>query len=157
MTYRVLMVCTGNICRSVMAEMVLAQRLGDLDVEVDSAGISAEEFGNPIDYRAVKTLRGHGYDVPEHSARQIQPEDLEDYDLILAMTDGHYRAVRRLAERTGITPKDLRMYREFDPETAGDLDVPDPWYGNMKDFAITMDTVERVTEPLLDFLGEETR
>ncbi len=156
MTYKVLMVCTGNICRSVMAEVVLAQRLGDLDIEVDSVGISAEEYGNPIDYRAAKTLRRSGYDVPNHSARQLQPQDLQTYDLILAMTDGHYRGVRRLAQRTGIEPKDLRMYRDFDSEAAGDLNVPDPWYGDMSDFAITMDTVERSTGPLLDFLGEQT-
>lgn len=153
MTYRVLMVCTGNICRSVMAKMVLEQRLDGLDVHVDSVGISAEEFGNPIDYRAAETLRVSGYDVSDHSARQISARDLEDYDLILAMTQGHYRGVQRLAQRSGVDVQDLRMYREFDPEADGDLEVPDPWYGDMNDFAITMETVERATGPLVEYLA----
>lgn len=155
MTYRVLMVCTGNICRSVMAEKVLTNRLGDLDVEVDSAGISAEESGNPIDYRAEITLNRAGYEVGSHVARKITAEDLDRYDLILTMTDGHYRGVERLAEFTGRAPKDLRPYRSFDPDARGNLDVPDPWYGDMSDFAETLDTIEEVTPGLLEFLESQ--
>ena len=62
--YRVVMVCTGNICRSAMAQIVLAQRLRELgvsEVEVSSAGVSNEEQGNPIDYRAARLLREQGY------------------------------------------------------------------------------------------------
>ncbi len=154
MTYRVLMVCTGNICRSVMAEMVLDQSLGDLDVQVDSVGISAEEYGNPIDYRAAKTLRAAGYDVPDHSARQISARDLEDYDLILAMTEQHYRGVRRLAERAGADVPELYLYRQFDQDASGNLDVPDPWYGDMSDFAQTLGTIESVTPSLVQHLRE---
>lgn len=152
--YRVLMVCTGNICRSVMAQAVLeaqAERDG-VPVMVDSCGISDEEQGNPPDRRAMAVLRAAGYSVPEHRARQITPADLENFDLILTMTQGHYRAVQRLSERLGVSP-DVRMYCSFvDQPTA---DVPDPWYGGRKDFEQTLETIEAVTPKILSYVREE--
>lgn len=148
------MVCTGNICRSAMAEVVLAdaaEKLG-LDIEVDSAGISSEEAGNPMDYRAVRTLKEAGYDVPPHTARKIRQSDLQNFDLILAMTDGHYRGVRRLGEPAG----KLMMYRSFEPG-ATSLDVPDPWYGDMSDFRETLKTVEAATPEILRYIEDSDR
>ncbi|MGO1333580.1 MAG: low molecular weight protein-tyrosine-phosphatase, partial [Cellulosimicrobium funkei] len=99
--YRVMTVCTGNICRSPMAEVVLRDRfeaagLGDR-VVVDSTGISDEERGNPIDRRARAVLAEHGYVVDgTHRARQVRAGDLAARDLVLAMTAQHARALRRL-------------------------------------------------------------
>lgn len=155
MTHNVLMVCTGNICRSVMAQVVLGNEAPDIDV--DSAGISDEEQGNPIDYRAVTMLRGAGYIVPEHRARQITPFDLDDFDLILAMTHSHFKAVERMAERSGrmLLPGQLRMYRSFDAEGSS-ADVPDPWYGDLSNFRETLETVEEVTARLVEFIREQS-
>ena len=85
MTFRVLFVCTGNICRSAMAEVVLNQHFeaAGLDAVATSVGISDEEHGNPIDYRAQRTLKAAGYDIPNHFARQITTQDLKDCDLVL--------------------------------------------------------------------------
>lgn len=159
MTYRVLMVCTGNICRSAMAEVVLRQAIVDRGIrgiEVDSAGVSDEEAGNPIDPRAASVLAEAGYAVPVRRARQIGAEDVDRYDLILAMTRAHLRGVEQLARRSGRALREgqLRMFRSFDPLAGTDLDVPDPWYGGRADFVETLQTVENVATPLTDHLED---
>lgn len=154
MSASILVVCTGNICRSAMADVILTERARQrgLDVHVDSAGISNEEAGNDIDSRAKSVLREAGYDIPAHTARQIRPGELADYTLVLAMTDQHLRALRRRAELDGQGGENLHLWREFDPEkTAGDnLDVPDPWYGDRSDFLDTLAVVERTADAVLD-------
>ncbi|MDO5060096.1 MAG: low molecular weight protein-tyrosine-phosphatase [Actinomycetaceae bacterium] len=170
MTYRVMMVCTGNICRSAMAEVVVNAHLrqAGIDAVVVSSGVSNEEQGNPIDYRAQRTLRNAGYVVPDREAQQIQPADLEECDLILAMTYRHLQSIESLAKRLQIPLTDknggekLFMFRVFDPQgqlvaSSGRknvdfpqiLDVPDPWYGTQADFEETLATIERSVPALL--------
>ncbi|WP_402464624.1 low molecular weight protein-tyrosine-phosphatase [Isoptericola aurantiacus] len=153
-------VCTGNICRSPMAEVVLRDRfeaagLAD-QVEVDSTGVSDEEHGNPVDPRARRVLAAHGYPVGDgHRARQVRADQLGERDLVLAMTARHAQSLRRLADGTEV---DVRMYRSFDPTApqvppGGDesvLDVEDPWYGDQGGFETTMAEVEAAADGILE-------
>ena len=145
-----------------MAHAILEQaaaRAG-VDVVVDSAGVSDEEQGNPIDRRAARVLRDAGYAVPDHRARQIRAGELGEWDLVLAMTSRHLSVLERLAERVGVehegapaSAADLGqgprvcLYRDLDPEGSGD--VPDPWYGGHQDFLDTLEVIERVTPQIL--------
>ena len=112
--YRIMTVCTGNICRSPIAEVVLQDRfaaagLGDR-VVVDSGGISSEELGNPIDPRAAQALREAGYAVPRRTAHQVTGRDIAERDLLLPMTAQHARRLRTQAQTDDDAAK-VRMYR----------------------------------------------
>lgn len=134
--YTISMVCTGNICRSAMAEVVLIDRLaaagvpasGPSGVVVTSAGVSDEEHGNPIDSRARRLLVERGYGsggdaaaravvaaVSGHVAHRIDDAELAGADLVLAMTSAHRRELLRRAERLGVDADRIRMFRELDP------------------------------------------
>ena len=155
---RVMMVCTGNICRSPMAEIVLRARLREhgLDdrVVVDSTGISSEEHGNPIDRRARTALARRGYagdDVDAHRARRVRPDEIGERDLVLAMTAHHAATLRRLAPDAADR---VHMFRSFDPAAPAprrdsDLDVADPWYGGPEDFELCLDEVEAAVDGLM--------
>lgn len=157
---RVLMVCTGNICRSAMAHQLLVEAVEtaglDAQIHVDSAGISDEEEGNPIDWRAARVLRETGHGVPDHRARQVEPGELGEWDLILAMTGHHLAALGRLRDRAGLRGAerpDIRLFRDFDPRARpGDMDLPDPWYGGYSDFTDALEVIERTTPAVLEHL-----
>lgn len=163
--YRVMTVCTGNICRSPMAEVVLRDRfeaagLGER-VVVDSTGISSEERGNPIDPRARTALEARGYAVPRHNARQVRSVDLPARDLVLPMTASHARALRRLAGE-GPGSSRIVLYRRFDPaapDVTDDsrehlLDVDDPWYGDQDGFDRCLDEIEAAADGVVDHVRQ---
>ncbi|PZR53230.1 low molecular weight phosphotyrosine protein phosphatase [Xylanimonas oleitrophica] len=161
-------VCTGNICRSPMAEIVLRQALdaaGLHDVVVDSSGVSDEERGNPVDRRARRVLAAHGYPVGDgHRAHQVTADEVASRDLLLPMTAHHARALRRLAAAPdGTAGPEIRMFRSFDPDAprVGDghsehlLDVDDPWYGGMEDFEACLAEIEAAVPGVVEHVRHE--
>ena len=145
--YRIGLVCLGNICRSPMAEVVLAElvnRTGlSTRVEVSSSGTGDWHVGRPMDSRAAATLVADDYDPSRHRAQQFD-EGWADRDLILVMDADNLRDVRK---RLGARPEGwrgkVRMFREFDPLGAGD--VPDPYLGGPESFAEVLRMVERTS------------
>ncbi|ACZ00070.1 low molecular weight protein-tyrosine-phosphatase [Thermomonospora sp. CIF 1] len=150
MPYRVTFVCTGNICRSPMAEWIVRHHVEEagLDVEVDSSGTDGWHVGEGADHRTVRTLTRAGYRVA-HRARQFEPSWFDRYDLIIAMDRGHRRALRAMAPDAEALGK-IRLLREFDPAAGDDLDVPDPYYGGRADFEHVRELIEAAVPGLLE-------
>jgi protein-tyrosine phosphatase len=146
--YRIAVVCLGNICRSPVAQVVLAQRVEDVGlggrVEVTSAGTGDWHVGNAMDRRAAATLTGEGYDPSDHRARQFTAADTSTYDLVLAMDRTNLTDLERL----GVPADRLRLFRDYDP-VPGDGEVPDPYYGRDDGFQEVLAMVERTAAGLV--------
>ena len=153
------MVCLGNICRSPMAEVVLAARLERAglggEVEVVSAGTGDWHMGQPMDRRAAALLTAHGYDGSRHRAQQFATAWFEDCDLILAMDAANRSDIAALLPENADGSR-VRMFREFDPRAADDdRDVPDPFYGEDDGFDTVLAMVERTAAALVTALERE--
>ena len=115
-SYRIALVCLGNICRSPMAHVVLERRLGDagLDdrVEVASSGTGGWHVGNPMDDRAAATLAAADYDPTRHRARQYDASWPGAYDVVLVMDEANLADVGGRTDRIG-------LFRDLDPVDPG--------------------------------------
>ncbi len=137
----VIFVCTGNICRSPMAERIAAGRaLTELrfPVTFSSRGTSAEESGNPIDSRAKWQLSRGGYGTHGHSAARITADEIKAADLVIAMEAHHVRSLQRMAPDA----TNIHLLTEFDPDARPGQPVPDPWYGGQDGFTATAESIE---------------
>lgn len=156
MTYRIALVCLGNICRSPIAHVVLDERLRqaglDDQVEVSSSGTGAWHVGEPMDRRAAAVLRDAGYDPSRHRARTFSADWFDNHDLVLAMDRSNLADILDQAPSSGSDEGHVRMFREFDPEAVDDDEVPDPWYGGADGFRDVLAMVERTTDGLIDRL-----
>jgi protein-tyrosine phosphatase len=148
---RVLFICLGNICRSPTAEGVMRALVRDAGledrVEIDSAGTGGWHAGEPPDARATEAAHRRGVTLTG-AARQIVPEDFDRFDLIVAMDRENLRGLLAVAPDEEAAEK-VRLLREFDPETSGDLDVPDPYYGGERGFETVLDHVQAACRGLL--------
>ena len=148
---KLVFVCWGNICRSPMAERVARREVLErgLDVTVESFGISSEESGSPVDRRAVKTLRSHGYDADGHRARKVQPADLLEADLVVAVEP--FQVDRLLAIAPGAN---IALLNDFDPSKPKGEALIDPWYGDQAGFEDTLADIEAAMPAILDAVAD---
>ena len=153
---RLLFVCLGNICRSPLAEGVflhLAREAGVADLfETDSAGTGAWHVGEAPDPRSVEAAARRGVEL-RGRARSVQAADFSTFDLILGMDSDNIRNLERL-RKTEATRARVVLLREFDPDSEGDLSVPDPYYGGPDGFDRVFDIVHRSCTTLLRELRE---
>ena len=144
----------GNICRSPTAEGTMRRMLleAGLDsrVEVDSAGTGAWHVGDSADPRARAAARRRGVDL-NGIARRVTREDLDGFDLVLAADAENERDLFRLVGEDPERRAKVRRLREFDPESvkAGDLNIPDPYYGGADGFDDVLDIVDGACRGLL--------
>lgn len=147
----VLIVCTGNICRSPTGEGVLrhlakARGLADR-IRVASAGTHDYHVGEPPDPRTQEHAGQRGYDLSAQRAAQVAREDFQRFDYILAMDRAHLQQLRSLQ------PAGSRARLGLFLEASGrwkDEDVPDPYYGGTAGFEQVLDMVEEAAQRWLD-------
>jgi low molecular weight protein-tyrosine phosphatase len=154
---RVLMVCTGNICRSPTAEAVLRAKLGAAGlaqrIVVASAGTSSYHVGDAPDPRSQRHASKRGYDLSNLRARRFATADFDRFDLILAMDQGHYDELNSRAPQPCRARVELLL--AYARRFAGTAEVPDPYYGPPQGFEQVLDFVEDACDGLVAKLGAE--
>ncbi len=147
---QICVVCTGNICRSPMGEIMLRDALaaaGLADaVKLNSCGTTGWHVGEAADPRAAACLSEAGYSASGHAAAEFGPEH-RDADLFLVMD----AANRTALVKEGIDPERIRMFRSFGP--AGDKEVADPYYGDDADFDRAVRQLAEALPGIVEWVG----
>ena len=156
--YRITFVCTGNICRSPMAEVITRARAAATELrdgsaladhlEVRSAGTGPWHDGEPMHGLALDALGRAGYPRHAHSARQIRSSELGRLDLVVALDRRHLQTLRGL----GADPERLVLLRALDPSAGAAADVPDPYYLDDAAFDDVRDMIAAGCEGLVSSL-----
>ncbi|MBS1906588.1 MAG: low molecular weight phosphotyrosine protein phosphatase [Actinobacteria bacterium] len=163
--FRVIFVCTGNICRSPMAEVVFRdiaakQGLGDRIVST-SAGTGDWHVGEQADSRTIDALARRGYDGSKHRARQFTYDSFTDNDLVVALDRSHERILKQWARDESEEGK-VALLLSFEHNDASlehrdVLDVPDPYYADARVFDEVLGMIERASHGLFSQLQPAIR
>lgn len=146
---KILFVCLGNICRSPtvegVARQLAAREAASLQLSFDSAGTADYHIGDPPDLRSQQAAAVRGYDLSALRARQLQREDFDRFDLLLAMDEDNLRAMQAIAPMQH--REKARLFLSYAP-TAGRQAVPDPYYGGAEGFETVLDLAEHGSRAL---------
>ncbi|MDO5076007.1 low molecular weight protein-tyrosine-phosphatase [Corynebacterium sp.] len=149
----IVFVCTGNICRSPMAEVVfrnVVEQAGLQDkVRVASCGLGGWHVGQGADRRAIAELHSVNLDARAHRAAQLDA-DHQTADLLVAMDKSHMRGLRAW----DVPRNRIRLLRSFDPNSPKGAEVDDPYYGDAESFTQTRKEIEAATPGLLHWVEE---
>ena len=158
--YRILFICTGNICRSPMAEVITrtlaatttlvdGSTLGD-HVEITSAGTGPWHEGEPMHHLAAVSLDRGGYPGERHVAHQIVASELARIDVMVGLDRRH----RQMLLGLGADPGRLVLLRSFDESAGAAVDVPDPYYGDQAVFDECRDMIAAACTGLVASLAD---
>jgi len=153
---RIAFVCTGNICRSPLAEALARHHLHAAGlggrIAVDSYGTHDYHVGQGADRRTVATAKRFGIDLDGHRARQVTPRVLRDTDLVFAMDSGHYDILHRMLPGGRLDHVHLFLpWAGLSPP----IDVPDPYYGGEDGFVSVHRMLDEATRRLAAWLAGE--
>jgi protein-tyrosine phosphatase len=146
MSVKVLMVCLGNICRSPLAEGLLASKLPKDTFFVDSAGTGGYHIGREPDQRSIATAKKNGLDISHQKARKFTPADFDNFDYIYVMDNSNYDDVTFLAKTEEQKQKVALVLDELFP--GDNVDVPDPFYGLQNGFDMVYEMLDEATDLL---------
>lgn len=159
--YRIVFVCTGNICRSPMAEVIARARATSVDLGdgttladhlvVQSAGTGPWHEGEPMHARAQTALVRGGFPDHPHVAHQFASAAIGQIDLLVALDRRHQQTLRSL----GADPDRLALLRSFDPAAGAAADVPDPYYGDDAVFDECRDLIAAGCGGLIESLASQ--
>ncbi|MEL0082840.1 MAG: low molecular weight protein-tyrosine-phosphatase [Gammaproteobacteria bacterium] len=155
---RLLFVCMGNICRSPSAEGVFQKLIDSEQLSerffLDSAGTHAYHVGESPDSRSQRVALARGIDIAHQRARQVRTQDLEQFDLLLAMDRQNYQGLQKIASSDSQRQR-IRLMMDFAPALPED-EVPDPYYGEGdQGFERVLNLLEHAAEGLLAHLLDE--
>lgn len=153
MSVKILMVCLGNICRSPLAEGLLASKLPKNKFTVDSAGTGGYHIGREPDHRSIATAKKNGLDISHQKARKFTTKDFEDFDYIYVMDNTNYDDVTFLAKTDEHKQKVELILNELFP--GDNVDVPDPYYGLQNGFDMVYEMLDEATDLLAKKLIEK--
>jgi protein-tyrosine phosphatase len=149
MAIKIVMVCLGNICRSPLAEGILASKLPEKKFLVDSAGTGSWHIGHAPDERSILTAKKNKLDISNQKGRQFTASDFDEFDYIYVMDKSNYLDVIALAKNEEQKQKvELILNALFPGEN---VDVPDPYYGLQNGF----DTVYKMLDEACEVVAEK--
>lgn len=134
MPIKILMVCLGNICRSPLAEGILASKLPKNKFTVDSAGTGSWHIGHAPDERSIAVAKKNKVSISHQKGRQFNKSDFDSFDYIYVMDHTNYQDVIQLAENDEQKVKVKLILNELFPNE--NVDVPDPYFGLPNGFQI---------------------
>ena len=144
MSVKIVMVCLGNICRSPLAEGILASKLTQNTFHVDSAGTGSWHIGQSPDERSIAVAQKNGLDISQQKGRQFSSADFDTFDYIFVMDSSNYDNVIALAETNEHKEKVKLIMNELTPNQ--NQDVPDPYFGMHNGFDIVYKMLEDACE-----------
>jgi protein-tyrosine phosphatase len=149
MPIKILMVCLGNICRSPLAEGILASKLPKNKFTVDSAGTGSWHIGRQPDERSVAIAKKNKLDISQQKGRQFTAIDFDAFDYIYVMDNSNYWDVIQLADNQAQTEKVQLILNELFPDE--NVDVPDPYFGIPNGF----DSVYKMLDEACDVIAKK--
>lgn len=147
----VVFVCMGNICRSPTAEgvfrhVVNQKNMSDV-ISIDSAGTHAYHIGESPDPRSQSTAKSQGVDLSSQRARQIDSNDFERFDYVIAMDNANFENLKLVSDDNAQLSR-LHLFMSF-AKGWDNSEVPDPYYGEGNGFERVFNMVQSASEGLL--------
>jgi protein-tyrosine phosphatase len=153
MPVKILMVCLGNICRSPLAEGILASKLPKDKFIVDSAGTGSWHIGHAPDKRSIAVAQKNGLCIDNQKGRQFKTSDFDEFDYIYVMDSSNFRDVVHLAKTPEHKNKVSLILNELFPDE--NVDVPDPYYGVANGFDNVYQMLNEATDQIAKKLIEK--